>query len=290
MTGIQSPFGPDDEVGAPNLIGPQQVCHAAALVQHGKVISLAQPIFPGMAMPSHRAGMMHFMDRDGGDYAAGARAKGGFQFAEDTIVMPVHTGTHIDALCHCWYEDSLYNGFAASSIRSTRGAERLGVEKMPPIVARGVLLDFVKSRAQSVPDGEEITVTDVHAALDRAGTAICSGDVVLIRTGWLERQGAPATVDYNSEPGLGLAAAEYIAAQGAAVIGADNFAVEVMPFAPGTVFPVHQYLIRDCGIPLMEGLVLKPLAEAGAKAFLFIAAPLPIKGGTGSPLNPVAIL
>jgi kynurenine formamidase len=290
MNEIQNRFGSDDEVGALNLIGLGEVCDAVGLVKLGKVISLAQPIFPGMAMPSHRAGMMHFMDRDGGDYAAGARAKGGFQFAEDTIVMPVHTGTHIDALCHCWYDDTLYNGFPASSIRSTRGAERLGVEKMPPIVGRGVLLDFVVSRKEPLADGDDISVADVQDALSHADTTIRSGDIVLLRTGWLERQSAPATVDYNKEPGLGLAAADYIAGQGAAVIGADNFAVEAMPFAPGTIFPVHQRLIRDCGIPLLEGLVLKPLAEAGATAFLFVAAPLPIKGGTGSPLNPIAIL
>lgn len=290
MTAVRSPFGPDDEIGAQNLIGPDQVCNAAALVTRGKVISLAQPIFPGMAMPRHRAGMMHFMDRDGGDYAAGARAKGGFQFAEDTIVMPVHSGTHIDALCHCWYDDTLYNGFPASGIRSTRGAERLGVEKMPPIVARGLLLDFVASRRTPLVDGDEISLADVHEALGLAGSDIRSGDVVLLRTGWLERQGAPHTVDYNCEPGLGLAAANYLADQGVAVVGADNFAVEAMPFPGDTVFPVHQRLIRDCGIPLLEGLVLKPLAEAGATQFLFVAAPLPIKGGTGSPINPVAIL
>lgn len=290
MNNIQSRWGPEDEAGALNLIGPDQVRGAAALVHDGKVISLAQPIFPGMAMPRHRAGMMHFMDRDGGDYAAGARAKGGFQFAEDTIVMPVHTGTHIDALCHCWYDDTLHNGFPASGIRSTRGAESLGVEKMPPIFARGVLLDFVSSREDPLRDGDEISIDDVKKALDLAETTVRTGDVVLLRTGWLERQGEPSTVDYNSEPGIGLGAANYLADAGAAVIGADNFAVEALPFAPGTIFPVHQRLIRDCGIPLLEGLVLKPLAEAGAKAFLFVAAPLPIKGGTGSPLNPVAVL
>jgi kynurenine formamidase len=74
------------------------------------------------------------------------------------------------------------------------------------------------------------------------------------------------------------------------MVGADNYAVEVIPFPHGSVFPVHQRLIRDFGIPLLEGLVLAPLAEAGATEFLFIAAPLPIKGGTGSPLAPVAVL
>ncbi|ODT23612.1 MAG: hypothetical protein ABS35_12770 [Kaistia sp. SCN 65-12] len=113
---------------------------------------------------------------------------------------------------------------------------------------------------------------------------------MLVRTGWLEAQQPGEQADFNREPGLDLEAALFLAEAGVAVVGADNFAVEVLPFAEGTVFPVHQRLIRDFGIPLIEGLVLKPLAEAGATAFLFVAAPLPVTGGTGSPLNPVAVL
>ena len=290
MTDNWNRWGADDEIGALNLNGEAEVRNATALVRQGKVMSLAQPLFPGMAMPSHRAGLMHMMNRDGGDYAAGAVAPGGFQFAEDTIVMPVHTGTHIDALCHCWYDDTLFNGFPAAGIRSTRGAERCGIDKMPPIVGRGLLLDFVASTGAELEDGREITLGDVERALAKAGTKIESGDIVLLRTGWLERQGAPRSVDFNKEPGLGLEAAEYIAREGAAVVGADNYAVEVLPFSPGLVFPVHQRLIRDYGIPLLENLVLKDLAEAGATVFLFIAAPLPLRGATGSPLNPIAVL
>jgi kynurenine formamidase len=87
-----------------------------------------------------------------------------------------------------------------------------------------------------------------------------------------------------------LSAALILAEAGASVVGADNYAVEVLPFAAGTVFPVHQRLIRDFGIPLLEGLMLRELAEAGRSSFFFVAAPLPIKGATGSPLAPVAVL
>jgi kynurenine formamidase len=87
-----------------------------------------------------------------------------------------------------------------------------------------------------------------------------------------------------------VAAARWLAERGVAAVGADNFAVEHIPFPPEKVFPVHQCLIRDFGIPLIEGLVLAPLAEAGASSFLFMAAPLPIRGATGSPLAPLAVL
>jgi kynurenine formamidase len=113
--------------------------------------------------------------------------------------------------------------------------------------------------------------------------------VVLLRTGWQESLEGRAP-DFHAEPGIDLDAALILAEAGVAMVGADNYAVEVLPFAAGTVFPVHQRLIRDYGIPLLEGLVLKDLAEAGATTFLFMAAPLPVKGGTGSPITPVAVL
>jgi kynurenine formamidase len=286
MSGAWNRWGPDDEIGAPNFISAEHVRQAAGLVRTGRVISMAQVISPGMMVPKHRPGVMHFMDRDGGDYAAGARRPGGFQFSEDTLVMPLHVGTHFDALCHCWYDDTLYNGYADSLVRS-RGAAKLGIDKLPPIVTRGVLLDFV-SDGEGLSDGTEITAAMIGTALDRAGTTLQRGDAVLLRTGWFERQKSHA--DFNSEPGLNIEAARLLAEAEVAVIGADNFAIEVLPFREGTVFPVHQLLIRDFGLPLLEGLVLRPLAEAGATTFMFVAAPLAIAGGTGSPVTPMAIL
>ncbi len=280
-------WGAEDEVGAPNLIGPAQVRAAAALVRTGQVISLAQPISDRLPVPGHRAGVMHFMGRDGGDYAAGAKRPGGFQFAEDTLVLPLHLGTHIDALCHAWCEDCLYNGFPGNSVRSTTGALRCGVEKLPPLVTRGVLLDIVGLRGVS---DAVIGRADLQAAAAAAGVTLSEGDAVLIRTGWLEAQDAARGIDFNREPGIDVAAARWLAESGVAVVGADNFAVEVLPFVVGTVFPVHQLLIRDFGIPLLEGLVLRRLAEAGGTMFLFAALPLPVVGGTGSPLAPVAVL
>jgi kynurenine formamidase len=286
MTGSWNRWGPEDEVGAPNLIGPEQVRHAAGLVRTGRVISLAQPISSTMMVPGHRPGVMHFMNRDGGDYAAGARQPGGFQFAEDTLVMPMHVGTHLDALCHCWTGGRLYNNYSGDLVRS-RGAARLGIEKLPPIVTRGVLLDFFTDGG-GLEDGTEITPDMITEALGRAGTTLQQGDAVLLRTGWFERQTGNA--DFNREPGLNVEAARLLAGADVALVGADNFAIEALPFREGTVFPVHQLLIRDFGIPLLEGLVLKPLAEAGATAFMFVTAPLPIEGGTGSPTVPMAIL
>jgi kynurenine formamidase len=278
-------WGTEDERGALNHIDADAVKRAAALVSSGEVVSLAQPLSVRTPVPPHRAGMQHFMGRSGGDYAAGARRPGGFQFAEDTLLMPAHFGTHIDALCHAWYDDQLYNGFPGSGTRGTTGANRCGIDKMGPIATRGVLLDIVAVRGGPLTDGEAIGVADLVKA---ARTEPSRGDVVLIRTGWAEREAG--TISFDTEPGLDVAAALWLAERDVAAVGADNFAVEVLPFATGTVFPVHQRLIRDFGIPLIEGLMLKQLAETGRDAFLFAASPLPVVGGTGSPISPMAIL
>jgi len=159
---------------------------------------------------------------------------------------------------------------------------------MGPIAARGVLLDITTVRGGTLADGEPIGVADLVKASDAAGGEPGKGDVVLVRTGWAQR--GAEKISFDSEPGLDLAAALWLAERDVAVVGADNFAVEVLPFATGTVFPVHQRLIRDFGIPLLEGLVLRQLAETGRHTFLFAASPLPVAGGTGSPISPMAIL
>lgn len=282
-------WGPEDERGALNLIGPAEVRHAVSLVRRGAVLSLAQPISDRMPIPPHRPRASHFMGRDGGDYAAGARTPGGFQFAEDTVVLPLHLGTHLDGLCHAWCGHRMYNGFPETGLRSS-GASRLGVEKLPPIVTRGVLLDFVALKGRPLADGESIGAERLRDACRAAGTELRRGDAVLLRTGWLEAHEGPGTADFDAEPGIDVEAALVLAGADVALVGADNYAIEVLPFPKGEVFPVHQRLIRDFGVPLLEGLVLKPLAEAGARSFLFMAAALPIAGGTGSPLNPVAVL
>jgi kynurenine formamidase len=281
-------WGSEDERGALNHIDDKAVKRAAALVSTGQVISLTQALSPRTPFPPHRAGMQHFLGRSGGDYAAGARRPGGFQFAEDTLLMPAHIGTHIDALCHAWYDDKLYNGFPGSGTRGTTGAIRCGIDKMGPIVTRGLLLDIAALRGGLLPDGAAIGIDDLVQASRAAGGEPAKGDVVLIRTGWAERQ--TAAVSFDAEPGIDAAAALWLAEREVAVVGADNFAVEVLPFATGTVFPVHQRLIRDFGIPLLEGLVLQPLSETGRHSFLFAANPLPVVGGTGSPISPMAIL
>lgn len=283
-------WGEDDQVGALNLIDPAKVLAGLGLARRGKIIKLGLDLGPRTPVPPHRKTPERFMTRDGGDYAAGARRPGGFQFAEEVWSFAAHSGTHLDALAHAWADDQLYNGFSSHGTRSTTGAARCGAEHLLPIVSRGVLIDLVGDGGPLSP-GEPVSAERLASACASTGMTLRPGDVVLIRTGWLATvAGADSEEIFQSEPGIDPSAARWLADADVSVVGADNYAVEVQPSEEGTMFPVHQILIRDHGIPLLEFAALDELAQERATDFCFIAAPLPLVGGTASPLCPLAVL
>lgn len=282
-------WGADDEAGALNLVDAAAVLDGVGLVTEGRALSLAQPLGPKAGVPAHRRPPQRFMDRDAGDYAAGARSRDGFRFAEDTVQLGTHSGTHLDALSHAWSGDELYNGHPANTVRSTRGAQRCGAEKLRPAVTRGVLLDLVAACGGPLPASTPIGADEIVAAYRRAGVEPRPGDAVLLRTGWWE-QHAGDVAYFDHEPGPSDDAAQWLAAHDVAIVGADNYAVEVQPSAPGSTFPVHLTLLHRHGVPLLENLELRELAATGRTTFLLVVAPLPLTGSTGGPVNPVAVL
>lgn len=285
-------WGAEDQAGALNLAGCEQVVRAAGLVRTGRVLSLGQPLGPKTGVPPHRKRVERLMSRDGGDYAAGARRPDGFAFAEDVLSFASHSGTHLDALAHVWRDGQLYNGFSSHTVRSTTGAARCGAEHLRPLVTRGVLLDVAAGRPEPLGPGEPITAADLVRAARQV--ALEPGDAVLIRTGWLGRTGADPATYFAAEPGLEVGAGSWLAGADVALVGADNYAIEAQPSAVGSTFPVHLLLLRDHGVPLLEGVVLDELsavlAELGRSTFLLICAPLPVMGGTAGPVCPVAVL
>jgi kynurenine formamidase len=203
-----------------------------------------------------------------------------------------HHGTHVDALSHVFADGSMYNGYDSSTFKAFSGASRLGVDKIGAIVGRGVLLDIATHFETDVlPPGYCITGEDLQSCADRQGTEFRSGDILLVRTGWLERwlTTAEDEADSSGQPGIGLSAAEFVHDYDIAAVGADNSAVEVIPFDRDKFLAVHIQLLVNLGVPLLEHLYLGDLATDGVYEFLFVAAPLPVTGAAGSPLNPVAI-
>lgn len=283
-------WGTDDERGAVNLLTPELVVAATSLVTRGRIISLAQPLDTRTPTPGRRCPPAHFMTSVAGDFTDPERTLRA-QFSDDTILLATHTGTHIDALAHVWYGDELYNGFPKSSIRSGSGARRCGIDKLGPIVGRGVLIDLVSvAAAHSLAEDAAIGPDDLERCLDRQGVTVQEGDIVLLRTGWWAEHAASAGQDFSREPGPDVNAAHWLAERDVAAVGADNFAFEVLPSSQDSVFPVHEFLLRDCGVPIMEGLALDSLARERVYEFLCIVAPLPITAGTASPVNPIAVL
>jgi kynurenine formamidase len=283
-------WGADDQLGAYNILTGQHVLDAVALVRTGLVVPLGQVLGPKTLVPPHRKQVERFMTRDGGDYAAGARRPGGFQFAEEVVSFAAHSGTHIDALSHAWSGDLLYNGHPSTAIRSTTGAAKCGAENLRPVVTRGVLIDMVAQRGRGLTVGETIGADDLDRTLTAAGVSLRAGDAVLIRTGWEAMARSDPEACFEGEPGISADAALWLAARDVVLVGADNYAVEVQPSPPGTGFPAHQVLIRDHGIPLIEGLLLDELSGTGRAEFLLACVPSPVVGGTAAQVCPIAIL
>jgi len=284
-------WGAEDERGAANFISTDLVRDAAGLVRTGKVYSLSLPVQQqGVPVFPRRAPCLHFMTLDGGDYAAGLKRKAGYQSADDYISLPTHGTTHIDSLAHVWYDDRMYNGYLGSLVRST-GARKLGIDKLKHLVGRGVLLDLAGWKGlRHLPGGAVITVDDLKGCARHHGVELNPGDIILLRTGWqtvFREQGSERF--FQSEPGLGLEAARFLGELGIAGVGSDNYGIEVVPTENDEPAPVHRMLIRDFGVYLIELLALDELAHGGCHEFLFVAAPLLITGGTGSPVNPLAI-
>jgi kynurenine formamidase len=282
-------WGPLDECGARNLVDAKATLRGLAAVKHGKVLSLGLEIRGGTRGPAapNRAPVQHFMVRDGGDYASGMEERHGFGFADDTILLPTHGTTHIDALCHVWQKGKMYNNFDAAEVKS-RGANRCGIEKLEPIVTRAIFVDL-GGRTYRKND-QAIHCAELSDAVARTGVKPEPGDALLIRTGWLQ-----AWRNGMAEPlvsaGLHKDCADWIIDQGFAVVAADNPAVEVLPSQdPDSAVPLHIRLLRDSGIYLAELLDLEELAACDCASFMLTIAPLRIKGGSGSPITPVAVL
>ncbi len=284
-------WGNDDEIGALNLVTPAKTRDAIALVRSGRTLSLAERLGPSTPVPPHRQGPSRFMNRDAGDYALGARAPGGFKFAEDTVQFQSHTGTHVDALAHAWAADSLYNDHPQTSLRSTRGAQKCGAEKLLPVLTRGVLVDLVHVFGAPLAASTAVSPEDLQRGVLDKNVELEPGDAVLIRTGWMESR-TPGSNYFADEPGINEDSARWLAERDVALVGADNYAVEQQSATPG--FPAHLQLLHRCGVPLLENLELAELATELAgesrSTFLFVFAPIPLVGSTAAPVNPVVVL
>jgi kynurenine formamidase len=256
------------------------------LIGNCTVYDLAQPYFIGMPHhPVHPAFTFSMIKKHGDFVIAGEVSS-----AAEAFGMGGHVGTHIDALCHFSRGGKLHGGQGASEVQShATGVSALSVETIAPILRRGVLLDIATlQRADALPVDFAITPEHFEKAEQAAGVRVRSGDVVLVRTGWARFWDDPAR--YISDvcgPGPELAGAEWLSARGIFAAGSDTIAFEKIP---SKSMPVHVHLLIERGIHIIEALNMEELSRAGGGEFLFVAVPLRIRGGTGSPMRPIALV
>lgn len=301
-------WGEDDQIGALNYLTAEQVKASTGSVVNGKVFTLqipmthgSGPVFPG------RAATMHFMAQDESSFVAGKMdpMPGGVKFSDDVAFMYLQGTTHVDALGHAWYNDQVYGGKSAQSTVGGHSHADISALGEKGIVGRGVLLDVGRHSGtdtnNQLSPGTCITLEDLTETAKSQKTEIRKRDILVIRTGSIQRyydDKADPAWSAMSEPGLCYSEelVAWIKDMEIPVIAADNLGVEkVAQEIDGAqiVIPLHAALIRDLGVVLSEIYWLEDLAadsaEDGVYSFMFIASPLKMEGGTGSPVNPIAI-
>jgi kynurenine formamidase len=206
--------------------------------------------------------------------------------------MTMHVGTHVDALGHFTIADEMYNGHSAQEAIGDWGLERLGIEQAPPIITRAVLLDIATYKGvEHLEGGTVVTPADLEGVVNKQKVSIQPGDAVLLHTGWSKYFMTDNQKYVSTAPGLGEESARWLTAHQVAAIGADNMTVEVVPMEDEhRVFPVHQHLIVEKGVYMIENLRLDDPLKEGVYEFLFILLPVKFKGATASPVRPVAVI
>jgi kynurenine formamidase len=261
------------------------------LIRRHTVYDLAQPYFVGMPhFPTHPP-YLFGLTRKHGDMLL----EGNVSSSAEGIAFGGHVGTHIDALCHFSRDGKLHGGIQAAAVQSdTGGFSELSVDTIQPILRRGVLLDIAAEvNSDALPADFAITPDHLERALKTAKTEVNPGDVVLLRTGWARffpdaaryvtgGQGGNAVTG----PGPELDAARWLSDRGVFAAGSDTIAFEKVPTPR---MPVHVHLLVESGIHIIEALNLEELSRNGIFEFVFVAAPLKIRGGTGSPIRPLAL-
>ena len=275
-------WGADDQLGAANLITEAKRKQALALARTGTAVSLAHNPLTEPA-PDNGSPFEHTMNRG---------------FSTDTYRVAYHgyAHSHLDALCHILYKDQTYNGYARAEVNTEKGCTKLGIHHLKNgIVTRGILLDIPRLRnLPYLEPGTPVFVEDIEAWEKRAGVKVSPGDAVFLRTGrWARRaQRGPWAIGRN-EAGFHASVGSFLKARGVSFVGSDS-ALDVTPsLVEGVTLPVHTLSITALGINIFDNQDLEAVAATAATLnrweFLLTVAPIPVTGGTGFPVNALAI-
>lgn len=285
-------YADDDVIGAANEITPEKVAAAAALIRTGRRYALGQILESSSPAQMWRYWRHSLLtDRTTPERAFGSNVQ---TFVEESVSGALHSGTHLDGLGHVGIGDYAYGGRRWADIINADGLTDLGIENVPPLVSRGVLLDIAALHGVDQLGPEYgITADDLQAASDRAGVRVEAGDILFIHTGWGVLWDTDQDAYGASEPGIDLSAVRWCVERRVTVIGADNWAVEqvVLEPTPGAEsFAVHQEAITRNGVYLLENVRTAEIAADGVTEFFCIIAPVRLRGASGSMVGPVAVV
>jgi kynurenine formamidase len=287
-------WGDDDKLGTLNLITPDVTKAAAAAVRYGRTVSLARTITPTYALDNTNP-PLHFMIVSGESAPATGHGASADWYG---MACHGHSMTHLDSLGHLFWNGKMYNGRPASRVDQVTGAKDGSIEDAGDgVVTRGILLDL--PLALNVPylePGHNITPAELESAEAMAGVRVRSGDALLIRTGRDADRAArgPHLPDEHGCAGLSPLCLPWIRERGVAILGSDS-AHDPMPSPYNQLAgPIHSVGIVGMGLWLLDNAYLEGLADAATEAsqweFLFVMGPLKLKRGTGSPVNPLAVI
>lgn len=295
-TGSKSPqwwpsrYGPDDEAGALNEITPERTMAALSLPTSGRIIELAPVLELDMPGPAKREWRQIILTES--CLPGHTDDPSEWSGVEEFVMSSMHVGCHVDGLAHNGIAGRGYNGIHYSEFAGRDGLKRLGAENMRPWVTRGVCLDIAAVRGVDVMEpGDMVTVADVEAACERQGIEVGAGDAVLLHTGWMSLWQVDNARFLEGEPGAGWDVAHWLTDRRVSVVGADNWAFEVIPFeTPERAFVVHQHLLAETGTYIIENIRTADLVAGGHGTFLFIMTPIKGTGSTGAMVSPIAIV
>jgi len=275
-------WGKDDQLGSANLVTAAKRKQAVALVKDGTTVSLAHNVLTEKAEDNSNP-FEHTMLR-------------GNNMDRYAVSYHGYAHSHVDALCHILYKDQTYNGYARADVNTEKGCTKLGIDNLKNgVVTRGILVDIPRLRnLPYLEPGTAIYVEDLEAWEKKSGVKITSGDAVLLRTGrWARREKLGPWNVGQSAAGLHASVAPWIKARGVAFLGSDA-AEDVTPsMVEGVTLPIHTLMITGLGMNLLDNQDLEALGDTAARLnrweFMLTIAPVPVTGGTGFPLNAIAM-
>jgi kynurenine formamidase len=284
-----SRWGADDEIGAANHITVESVLKASQLISTGRTYGLGliidsnSPAYPPRSLSLQ---VVQPLQQES------ARPNGDVTYNDDIFQGWFGIGSQLDGLGHLGRNGMYYNCNHAHDFAAIDGLKKLGIEKVPPIVARGIVLDMAAHFGVThLEAGQHFSVADVKAVEEKQATPIEKGDVVLFHTGWTDAKlDSDPDAWVSGEPGISEEVAAYLAAKEVVAVGADTWAVDVVPPQhPDRPFAGHVLFLKEHGIYILEAMNTGPLVRDGAYDFLFVLGQAKVRGAVQMFINPIAI-